>query len=119
MTKLTFKQIFDKTAKFWPTEIDISDGKQVEPPDWGQFDNLSKLWDLTEEKTKSESKLINLMVWAIFCGLHKKAIENHLNGTKKVSLTELNFEYVKYKFEEGLFDSESYYYTEKEKYLTE
>lgn len=120
MIKLTFTEIYKKTIDFWQTEIDISDGKQVEPPNWGQFDNLSKTWNLTEDKTKSESELIKLMVWGIFCAYHKKAIENFQNGITKVLLTELDIEYTKYKFEESLFDTQSDYYAElRKEYITE
>jgi hypothetical protein len=52
------------------------------------------------------------MVWGIFCAYHKKAIDNFLNGKKKVSLTELDTKYLKYKFEESLLDTEFENYAE-------
>jgi len=116
---LTFKEVYNQTKTFWPSEIDISDGTMVEIGS-GKFPNLSKSWNKAELKTENESEFIKLMVWGIFCTYHKKAIENFHKGITKVSLTELNKEYTKYKFEESLLDTESDYYSELRKdYITE
>lgn len=102
---MTFKEVYNLTIKYYPSEIDISDGTMV-VEGGGNFITLSKLWDNVELKTENESGFINLMVWGIFCAFHKKAIENVIDGKKTVSLTELDMEYLKYKFEESLLDTE-------------
>lgn len=117
--KLTFKEIYSLTIKYYPSEIDISDGTMV-VKGGGNFKTLSELWDNAELKSENESDFIKLMVWGIFCAYHKKAIENFMNGKKTVSLTELDMEYLKYKFEESLLDTEYDYYNElRTEYKTE
>ena len=106
---MTFKEIYNQTIEFWPSEIDISDGTMVDS-DSGNFPILTELWDKAEIQTKSKSDFIKLMVWGIFCAFHKKAIENTHNGKTKVLLTELNINYLKNRFEESLFDPEYDYY---------
>ncbi|RBP25950.1 hypothetical protein DFR65_1213 [Oceanihabitans sediminis] len=108
---MTFKEVYNRTIKYYPSEIDISDGKTVEKNS-GNFKTLSESWDNAELKADNESDFIKLMVWGIFCAYHKKAIDNFLNGKKTVSLTELDMEYLKYKFEESLLDSEFDNYAE-------
>ncbi|MEP0211803.1 MAG: hypothetical protein ABJD66_01215 [Cellulophaga sp.] len=116
---MTFKEVYNLTTKYYPSEIDISDGKTV-VKDGGNFKTLSESWDNAELKTENESEFIKLMVWGIFCAYHKKAIENFLNGEKTVSLTELDMEYLKYKFEESLLDTEFENYAElRTEYKTE
>ena len=78
----------------------------------GNFKILSEFWDNAELKAENESEFIKLMVWWIFCAYHKKAIDNFQNGKMTVSLTELEMEYLKYKFEESLLDTEFDEYAE-------
>ena len=116
---MTFKEIYNLTIKYYPSEIDISDGKMVEKGS-GKFKKLSESWNEAELKTEKESDFIKLMVWGIFCGYHKKSIDNFMNGKKTVSLDELDMEYLKYKFEESLLDTEDNYYAElRTEYKTE
>ena len=116
---MTFKEIYNLTIRYYPSEIDISDGKIVKK-DSGDFKRLSESWNNAELKTENESDFIKLMVWGIFCAYHKKAIDNFQNGKKTVSLTELDMEYLKYKFEESLLDTEFEYYAElRTEYKTE
>ncbi len=114
---MTFKEVYRVAIKFWPSEVDIQDGKKVEN-NGGYFSTLSKIWDQAEIKTEGEPELIQLMIWSIFCGYHKKAVENYQKGIKNVFLTELDSDYIKSKFEESLFDSESDYYAEIKKEYT-
>ena len=108
---MKFKEVYNLTAKYYPSEIDISDGKNV-GKGGGNFKTLSESWNNAELKTKNESDFIKLMVWGIFCAFHKKAIDKFLDGKKTVCLTELDMEYLKYKFEESLLDTEHNYYAE-------
>ena len=116
---MTFTEVYNKTVNYYPSEIDISDGKAV-VKGGGNFKTLSESWDNAELKTGNESDFIKLMVWGIFCAYHKKAIDNFLNGEKTVFLTELDMEYLKYKFEESLLDAEFENYAElRTEYETE
>ncbi|OJJ16802.1 hypothetical protein BKI52_33395 [marine bacterium AO1-C] len=102
MTKnLMFKDIYNQTIKYYPSEIDISDGKKIEKGG-GYFETLSKSCYKAELNTEKESDFIQLMVWAIFCAYHQRAIDNFLNGKKKVFSYELDMEYLKFRFEESL-----------------
>jgi len=96
-----FEDIYNQAIKYYPSEIDISDGKKVEKGS-GYFEVLSKYWSQAELKTEKESDFIQLMIWGIFCAYHKKAIDNFLNGKKKVCSQELDLEYLKFRFEESL-----------------
>lgn len=107
---MTFKEVYNLTIKYYPSEIDISDGTMVSK-DGGNFKILSKFWNNAELKTENESDFIKLMVWGIFCAFHKKAVDNFQNGKKTVALVELDMEYLKYKFEESLLDKEYDNYT--------
>lgn len=116
---MTFKEVYNQTIKYYPSEIDISDGKTVEKGN-GNFKTLSESWDKAELKTENESDFIKLMVWGIFCAYHKKAIDNFLNGKNTVSLTELDMEYLKFKFEESLLDTKFDHYAKlRTEYKTE
>jgi len=116
---LTFKEVYNLTTKYYPSKIDISDGKMIGKNN-GKFKKLSESWNNAELKTENESDFIKLMVWGIFCAYHKKAIDNFQNGKKSVSFSELDIKYLKYKFEESLLDTEFENYTElRRKYKTE
>ncbi|EZH73419.1 hypothetical protein ATO12_15885 [Aquimarina atlantica] len=111
---MTFKDIYTSALNFWIPEIDISDGQSV-GNNGGYFPALSKMWDQAEIKAVDEPELIHLMIWAIFCGYHKKAVENFQNEIKKVFLAELDQGYIKNRFEESLFDNGSNDYNEVKK----
>ncbi len=98
---MTFEEIYNLTIKYYPNEIDISDGK-ILPKDGGVFMKLSKFWDNAELQTENESDFVKLMVWVIFCAYHKRAIENFQNDKMVVFLSELDKKYLKNKFEESL-----------------
>ena len=114
---MTFKDIYTSVLNFWPPEIDISDGQKVEHCG-GYFPTLSKTWNQAETKTVDEPEFIKLMIWAIFCGYHKKSVENFNKGKKKVFLAELDQDYIKKRFEERLFDNEADSYRDiKKEYI--
>ncbi len=48
---MTFEEIYNLTIKYYPNEIDISDGK-ICSKDGGTFMKLSKFWDNAELKAK-------------------------------------------------------------------
>ncbi len=99
---MNFQQIYLDTVKYWPNEILISDAHLVDS-DSGSFPTLSKLWDEVEYKTATLGIWTDLMVWAIFCGLHKLAIDRHQKQELKILTTDVDLEYVKRKFEENFF----------------
>lgn len=99
------------SVKFWPSEIDISNGKILDGGG-GYFLGISEAWNQAESATENESALVQLMIWGIFCAYHKKAIENYQKGIKKVSLIELDLDYLKNRVEESLFNPEADDYSE-------
>ena len=100
---MTYKEVFNKTIKYYPSEINISDGKNVEKGN-GNFKKLTESWNNAELKSKNDSNIIKLMVWAIFRTYHKTAIENFLSGIKTVSASDLEMKYLKSSFEESLMN---------------
>ena len=84
----------------WPTQIDITDG--ILSGTGGNFSKLGAAWDLAEERVKSLNEFNDLMVWAIYCGLHKLAMETLKSGDTEIKINNINLKYVEYKFWESL-----------------
>lgn len=103
---MTFTEIFKSSLKYWPTEIDISDGIDVDS-DNGNFRILSNFWDKAEKDSETESENIQLMIWATFCGLHKLARIRFQDNEMRINIDDIDLKYVSEKFEESLFDSEN------------
>lgn len=99
---MTFQHIYNLTIKYFPSEIDISDGKILENGA-ESFNTLFESWQDAESKAENDSNIMQLMVWNIFCTIHKKAIENFSKGKKTVSISELDMKYLKKRVEENLF----------------
>ncbi|MCG9024857.1 hypothetical protein LH462_01545 [Laribacter hongkongensis] len=99
---MKFSKAYRESLRFWPTVIDISDG-QLQEGDKGYFPLLSKCWDIAESHADTWSEWHKLMVWAIFCGLHKTAINSFRLGAKKINKHKIDKSYVEYKFSESLF----------------
>ncbi|KAA0991031.1 hypothetical protein [Dyadobacter aurulentus] len=68
---MKFDDLYQKTIKYYPTSIDISDGKFLEETNGFRFDNLSNAWDLAESYAENEWQ--DLLIWTIFGYLHNKA----------------------------------------------
>ncbi|MGL1888204.1 MAG: hypothetical protein OCD76_16935 [Reichenbachiella sp.] len=103
---MNFSEIYSSTLEYWPTEISIEDGKDIEGTS-GNFKTLSQVWRSVEQKTETESEAINLMVWAIFAGFHKAATTEFLKGTKTISPSHIDINYVAHKFDECLDDPDN------------
>jgi predicted transport protein len=101
---MKFSDIFEIASNYYPLSINIADGKEVDK-DSGNFHCLSESWREVEIKTNNEPEYIKLMIWAIFCGLHKLSIEKFKIGEKIISLNQIDKNYVAYKFEESFFDN--------------
>lgn len=103
---MTFTEIFKRSLKYWPTEIDISDGIDIDS-DSGNFRILSNFWDKAEKDSETESENIKLMIWATFCGLHKLATIRFQDNKMRINIDDIDLKYVSEKFEESLFDDEN------------
>jgi len=68
---MKFNDLYQKTIKYYPTDIDISDGEFIEETNGFRFDNLSNAWDLAEPYAENEWE--ELLIWIIFRALHRKA----------------------------------------------
>jgi len=75
---MKFNDLYQKTIKYYPAVIDISDGEFIEETNGFRFDNLSNAWDLAEPCAGNEWE--ELLIWIIFRALHRKA--KLLHGAK-------------------------------------
>ena len=101
---MKFSRIFKETKLIWASKINVADGKLSK--EGGYFPQLSFEWDLAEKRASSLNEFNELMVWAIFCGLHKLAIETLKSGGNEISIKKIDRRYVEYKFFESLKNSE-------------
>ncbi|CAM4419945.1 hypothetical protein [Pseudoalteromonas ostreae] len=97
---MKFSRIFKETKLIWASKINIADGTLSETGDY--FPQLSSEWDLAQERVTSLNEFNDLMVWAIFCGLHKLAIETLKAGGTEIYIKNINRGYVEFKFSESL-----------------
>ena len=97
---MKFSRIFKKSKLMWPTQIDITGGKLTDTG--GNFAQLNAAWDLAEKRVTSLNEYNDLMVWAIFCGLHKLAKETLKSGGTEININKINLKYVEFKFWESL-----------------
>lgn len=105
---MKFSRIFKETRLLWPREIEISDG-ELRSDNGGYFPQLSKVWDQAEERAELWSDWHQLMVWCIFCGLHKLACESLEKKEVSISIQHIDKRYVQSKFKENLFSNGSGY----------
>lgn len=101
---MKFKNLFLKTVKYFPSEIDISDGKYIEKSGGFYFKKLSDVWNIAE--SHSENDWENLLVWTIFTILHKDSIHIYKHSQIKFITIEniLNPQFVEKKYLEALHE---------------
>jgi hypothetical protein len=99
---MKFSRVFRESARFWPATIDISDG-ELREGGGGYFPILSKACTNAEDYALSWSEWHQVMVWAIFCGLHKQAVQAFGTGQKIIHRDEMDKSYVEFKFSESIF----------------
>ena len=90
---MKFSRVFKETKLLWPRKIEISDG-ELRSDNGGFFPQLSKVWDQAEERAESWSDWHQLMVWCIFCGLHKLSRESLERNETSVSIQDIDKGYV-------------------------
>ena len=105
---MKFSRIYRETKLLWPKAIDISDGELM-PDNGGTFPTLSKVWDGAEAGAESWSEWHQLMVWCIFCGLHKLARKSLENGQVQIRLIDVDKAYIQSKYQEDLFSIDAGY----------
>jgi len=99
---MKFSRIFKETKLFWPSTIEISDGEQRDDGS-AIFPCLVHAWEKAEISAEKWSELHQLMVWAIYGGLHRLAKNEYANGASKIEKSNIDVKYVENKFSENLF----------------
>jgi hypothetical protein len=104
---MNYKRALKESLRFWPEDIDISDGKVFS--EGGTFPQLSRHWRLAEEHAGKWSEWHQLAVWAIFCAIHLKARNELTNGNFRLAKSNIDLSYVQQKFAENLLRQDSSY----------
>ena|SRR2546425_646711 len=105
---MKFSRVLRESLRFWPVQIEIADG-ELQPGGGGIFPALSRAWDFAEECAGSWSEWHQLMVWAIYCALHKRACQAAANSQITVLKSEIDRAYLEHKYSESLLSSKSTY----------
>ena len=94
-------EIFIRALKYWPSEIDISDGEVISETNGFLSENLSFAWNEAEKKAE-KNEWDDLSVWIIFGLLHNRAKIDFKKGTNKVYLSQVNIDDFKVNLYEAL-----------------
>ena len=97
---------------FWPSNISINDG-ELREDGGGYFAALSQAWHNAEQSSEEWSEWHQLMVWAIFGGLHKLAIDEFSKGNSEINKKDIDIKYVEKKFSDNLFTNNEPCYPEQ------
>ena len=97
---MKFIDIYKAAISFWPEEIDISGGKQIEETDGFYSENLSNAWNLAEDSSRNEWEA--LMIWVMYQELHKKAAFFHEKGKPNLLVNDLDLSDLEQKYHEAL-----------------
>ena len=103
----SFEKLIEKTIRLFPEIIDISDGC-LEGKKSFFSKRLSDAWHNAEVLSDSESEDVNFMIWAIYCELHKRSIENFKNGIMSVSLSELSDDKISRRYIKNWLEADMY-----------
>lgn len=105
---MKFVNIYNKIIKYWPKEIDISDGSYIKETDGYLFPSLSKIWDTIERKVGTSNEWKSLMVWTMFQVFHelakkkyKQNKENKILLPRSVTMELIQNQYIKNLKEKG------------------
>ena len=105
---MKFKRVLREALRFWPSRIAISDGKLV-AGGGGLFPQLSGQLEVAQAHAQAWSEAHQLMVWALFCALHKDAVTSFKAGRGGITKSDLDMRYLRQKYQESLFASGSHY----------
>lgn len=105
---MKFKRVLREALRFWPSRIAISDGKLV-AGGGGLFPQLSGQLEVSQAHAQAWSEAHQLMVWALFCALHKDAVTSFKAGRGWIAKSDLDMRYLRQKYQESLFASGSHY----------
>ena len=108
VVKMKFTKIFFQTLELWPKEIEISNGK-IYSAETAYFEDLSKIWTSVEDKANGLSEYHQIMVWAIFNGTHKLAIESFTQRKFTIKVSKVDKNYVQQRFADSLFSPKAEY----------
>lgn len=113
---MKFSEYLESNLRLWPETIDISDGELL-PGDGGLFPNLSSIWEGVERKTEAEGEIESLMTWAVFCGLHERAIELRKKKVLVLDKRTIDLAVVREMFNESFYLPENEYQTFHEHWI--
>ncbi|QQN72180.1 hypothetical protein IYN88_00525 [Comamonas testosteroni] len=75
----------------------------------GLFPQLSGQLEVSQAHAQAWSEAHQLMVWALFCALHKDAVTSFKAGRGWIAKSDLDMRYLRQKYQESLFASGSHY----------
>ncbi len=78
---MKFNSLYQKTIKYYPSEIDISDGTMDNETSGFLSRNLSNAWNTAESQGTNEWE--DLLVWVIYQAVHKEAMSMFKNDRSK------------------------------------
>ena len=99
---MEFSTLFEKTLALWPSVVAISDGQLIDERK-ASFPSITSAWELAEDAAEQLSEWQQLMVWAIFGGLHHQARSAFERGETTIDVAMVDRVYVERKFSENLF----------------
>lgn len=74
--KVKFSALYRQALRFWPSRIDVSDGRPVVAGDGTVgylFPRLSEAYSRAETRSEEDSDLVGMMHWTVFQELHEVA----------------------------------------------
>ncbi len=99
---MKFTTLFEQTLAYWPSDLQVSDGHLIDNKK-ASFPSLNAAWEIAEEAAESQSEWQQLMVWAIYGGLHSHARGALESGIQSIDVKSIDLSYVERKFSENLF----------------
>ena len=111
---MEFSALFEKTLALWTSVVSISDGQLIDETN-ASFPCITSAWERAEEAAEQLSEWQQLMVWAIFGGLHRKARSAFERGETAIEVAMVDRVYVERKFSENLFSKTEPGYPEEMK----
>lgn len=85
---MKFTVIYIKTISVWPYSIDLSDAK-LKSNGSGIIPSLISAWESAQVATKEWGEWHQLMVWAIYSGLHRLGIQYIAEGKNTINIIDI------------------------------
>jgi len=99
---MKFTEIYNSTISVWPNTIDLLDAK-LKNDGSGIIPSLVSAWESAEIATDEWSEWHQLMVWAIYSGLHKLGAQYIAEGKNKITISNIDLSLIERIFHDNLF----------------